>query len=131
MFEKLGGRKMVAATLTVAVGIGITLLKGDVPSNLLYLLITIFGVFAGTNTLNTAASISLDKKKLETTMEPAVLPSAPQGVPVQDAVLAFQEVVTRVEAGNAQQKELLNEIIKSTQLSQNALSMIAEKVLSR
>lgn len=123
MFEKLGGRKMVAATLTLAVGIGMALVKEDIPPNLLYLLISVYGLFAGANSINTLGSLSLDKKKLDTTIKTD--PAA--GIPVQDAVEAFGVVNNKLE----HQAAAIQEVIKSTQLTQNALAMIAEKVLSK
>jgi hypothetical protein len=136
MFERLGGRKMVAATLTVATGIGIALYKGDVPQNLLHLLEVVFGVFASTNVINTVGSLSLEKVKVkaetsEPSLEQAVAVMPQQGVPVEDAVIAFKELATKLDMSSAELKELLETIIKSTQLTQNALSMIAEKVLSK
>jgi hypothetical protein len=43
MIEKIGGRKVFAALLVIAVGVGAVLLKGDVPANLLQLLQVVFG----------------------------------------------------------------------------------------
>jgi ABC-type uncharacterized transport system YnjBCD ATPase subunit len=127
MFEKLGGRKMVAATLTVAVGIGMALAKDDIPPNLLYLLISVFGLFAGSNSINTMGSLSLEKKKLDTTIK-----EAPQaGIPVQDAVEAFAQLSSKVEAAANEQMGAIKEVVKSAQLTQSALAMIAEKVLSK
>ncbi len=125
MFEKLGGRKMVAATLTVAVGIAMAIIKDDVPPNLLYLLISVFGLFAGANSLTTMGALSLEKKVVGVASEPAA------GVPVQDAVEAFGQLNAKVEAQAQQQMLALQEIIKSTQITQSALAMIAEKVLSK
>lgn len=53
MFEKLGGRKFVAATLTVAVGLVVMAVKGDVPPGLLQLLEVTLGVFCGGNAIAT------------------------------------------------------------------------------
>lgn len=49
MFEKIGGRKFIAATLTVAVGLIVMAVKGDVPPGLLHLLEVTLGVFASGN----------------------------------------------------------------------------------
>lgn len=128
MFEKLGGRKMIAATLTLAVGLGLCLLKDDIPHNMLYLLITIYGVFAGTNTINTIGGLTLGSKpQMETTVAPA--PSVEAGIPIRDAVEAFGQLSAKVDVAAQTQAAMLEQIVKSTQLTQNALSMIAEKVL--
>jgi hypothetical protein len=118
MFEKLGGRKMVAATLTMAVGVTVAVWKGDIPPNLLQLLEIVFGVFAGANAINTIGGLTLNRVK------------APE-IPVDHAVQAFSELTTNVKDQSAQTQQMLDSIIKSTQLTQNALSVIAEKVLSK
>lgn len=54
MFEMLGGRKMVASTLTLVVGLVIVLTKGDIPPNFLNLLVVTLGTFVGGNVASSA-----------------------------------------------------------------------------
>jgi hypothetical protein len=124
MFEKLGGRKMVGATVTMAVGIIAVLIKGDIPDNLLQLLEVVFGVFAGANSINTAAGLVLARK---TAAEPQIQVDAA----LKAANDSFVHLNGNLEASTAQTQKALDEIIKSTQLTQNALSVIAERVLSK
>ena len=122
MFEKLGGRKMVALVLTMVAGVGVALAKGDVPPHLAEMIILSFGLFSGANIAATLGGISLEKAKHK---------AAPTGVPVDHAVAAFQDLAQKVEANHTAQQASTTELTKSLQLTQNALSMIAEKILSR
>lgn len=45
MIDQIGGRKVVAAIVTIGVGLTVVLMRGDLPANLLTLLQTVFGAF--------------------------------------------------------------------------------------
>ena len=45
MIDSIGGRKVLAATIVMALAVGAVLLKGDVPPNFLQLLQVVFGAF--------------------------------------------------------------------------------------
>lgn len=124
MFDQLGGRKMVAAVLIVAIGVSIAFVKGDVPSNLLQLLEVVFGVFVTANTVNTASSHSLEKAK-------ALTPISPNGINPDVAIRAFDAMSAAVAEHGNKTHQMLDSVIKSTQVTQQALSMVAEKVLSK
>lgn len=45
MIDAIGGRKIVAALVILAVGVAVVIMKGDIPANLLSLLQVVFGAF--------------------------------------------------------------------------------------
>jgi hypothetical protein len=45
MIDSIGGRKVLAAAIVMALAVGAVLLKGDVPPNFLQLLQVVFGAF--------------------------------------------------------------------------------------
>jgi hypothetical protein len=57
MIEQIGGRKLAAAILVIAIGVGVTAWKGDVPENLKTLLEIIYGLLVGGNVINTVSAI--------------------------------------------------------------------------
>lgn len=118
LISKLGGRKLVVTTASVAVGALIVYLKGDVPPNFLTLLEVAIGAFVGGNVANQIGAFIAQRPGAVKTQEPVV-----QGVPVADAVQAFQVLQASVEA----QKVTSEEILKSMQINQKALNLLLEK----
>lgn len=92
MFEKLGGRKLVASILTVLIGLGAVAIKGDVPVNFLDLLIAVLITFVGGNGVE---HIALAYKA----RHGAVVPSAPPAEPASDpeVIKGISELADRVE----------------------------------
>ena len=45
MIDQIGGRKLIAGVVVLALGVGAVLLLGDIPPNLLQLLSIVFGAF--------------------------------------------------------------------------------------
>lgn len=146
MLSKLGGRKMVAATLTVGIGLGAVALKGDVPPNLLQLLEIVFSVFAGANAINTALGTRIQMKK-ESTVVPEVEPVIkeeimapapveqpqpdPNAVANKDVVTAFNVIMNQQAANQAETKAALDVIVRTLQMTQTALNTVAEKAFSK
>lgn len=55
--NSIGLRKALGAAIVAAIGVGVTLLKGDVPANLMALLIAVYGAFVTGNLGEHAASV--------------------------------------------------------------------------
>jgi hypothetical protein len=128
IFEALGGRKFVAATLTVAVGILVSLKMGDIPPGLLSLLEFAFGGYALSNSINTVTGIIADRKvQLDSTaVEAAPVQS---GIPVTDAVVAFNGLTQSVGTSHAEIKADLDMIKKSVELSQKVLTALTDRLV--
>lgn len=135
---------MVAATLTIAIGIGAAIKFGDVPTNLLSLLEVIFGAFSMANVVNTlgaARTVKVEESmKVEEIVKVEEPITAPVGIPVQDAIEAFgilrQDVtnglqIIRQEAAinQAELKQALDGIMKSVDLSQRVLTALADRIV--
>lgn len=65
MVDSIGGRKVIVSILTLAVGIGLVFAKGDVPANMLTLIMTIVGAFVAGNAVEHATEASVSKKQAE------------------------------------------------------------------
>jgi hypothetical protein len=138
MFESLGGRKLVAALLTIIVGIVMAFRGGDVPPNLLHLLEVIFGGFSLANVVTTVGmsykAVGAVEPVAATVAEtPAQQPAPevpmPQGIPVADAVQAFNAIGATIEAKSAETTQALDEIRKAVDLSQKVLSALADRIV--
>lgn len=145
MFDKLGGRKFVAATLTVAVGILVTFFKGDVPDNLTNLLEVVFGIFAGGNVVATVAGTVRGAKApageeaSEAVAQPVDLPPSngegsepptPQasaspaaGITNEQIYQGMAEIYQKVQAVET----ALGEVVKSSGVSQKVLNVLLER----
>jgi hypothetical protein len=123
LIKNLGGRKLIITTASVMLGAVLVYLKGDIPPNFLTLLQVAIGAFVGGNVANQIGAF-LAKR-------PEAVPSPqPIGVPVADAVAAFQTLQAQVDANRLAveaQKATNEEILKSVQISQKALSMLLER----
>lgn len=63
--EKLAGsRKLVMAGVVLAIGLGVVLIRGDLPTNLLNLLEVVFGGFVLGNVAGHALGVSLEHAQL-------------------------------------------------------------------
>lgn len=51
MFERLGGRKLVGLAVLITIGVAYSIYKGDMPDNLMTMLLGCYSVFAGGNVL--------------------------------------------------------------------------------
>lgn len=145
MFEKIGGRKFIASTLTVAVGLIVMAVKGDVPPGLLHLLEVTLGVFASGNVVASFAGALYGSKKASAAEIP---PTGPESSPGADAPVALDaqpepqtttatpspvtpeqiygglsEVYQKVTAVEAS----VGEIGKSVNVSQKVLNVLLEK----
>lgn len=58
------GRKIIAAAITLIVGIGATYFKGDVPPGLLTLLQTLFGAFVLGNSVEHVSNAVLNRSNM-------------------------------------------------------------------
>lgn len=71
MFEKLGGRKVVGLLVLIVIGVGYSFYKGDVPENLMILLLGAYGTYAGGNVLEHFSSAVKAKRGRPSKIEPA------------------------------------------------------------
>jgi hypothetical protein len=151
LFDKIGGRKFVAATLTVAVGLVVMAVKGDVPPGLLHLLEVTLGVFASGNVVasfagalyareqspeqtakaNMVTEASTDspaggvgRSPLEPTdpVPPGVSPPPPP-ITIEAVYGGLSEVYQKVTAVEAS----VGELSKSASVSQKVLNVLLEK----
>lgn len=138
MFERIGGRKFVASTLTVAVGVLVMIFKGDVPPNLMHLLEVTLGVFAGGNVVSTVAGAFYGGKQEAGEAEPVPASPVEQPAETPDAVEppANKAAVTldTVYAGLAEVYQKIEglekataEVSKSQAVAGKVLNMLLEK----
>ena len=141
MFEKLGGRKFLATSLTVVAGMVVMFIKGDIPPNFLNLLEVAIGAFVGGNVLSNVAG-AFYKPAPEASAagesQPEMVPDSQQAAPtpVPEAPAPTQASVTNEQlyAGLAEvfQKveaveTSVTEISKATAVSQKVLNVLLER----
>jgi hypothetical protein len=116
MVDKIGGRKVVVALITLALGIGAVFLRGDIPPGLLTLMQTLFGAFVAGNMFEYAS-------EAYTTVKSAA-PTAPS----QEVEEALTDTLTIVK----NQHEALSTQVAQAQQGvaqvQETLVVIANKI---
>lgn len=144
MLEKIGGRKLVVSLIVGGSGMAIALGRGDLPPNLLQLFEVIVGAFVGGNIMAQALDRSPKVKPqiveelveeappMELQPTPELPPIAPisQGVPNEMVVAAFKELGDLINGHAARTQEALDGVMKATQINQQALSVIVDKVMA-
>lgn len=88
IFEALGGRKAVGLILLIAIGVPVAITLGDIPDNLLYLLLGAFGTFVSGNAINSIAYSRVDK---------AALNAAPQAAVDNQQAYSHSEIEERLD----------------------------------
>lgn len=87
MIDTVGGRKVAVAAVALVVGIGATLLRGDIPPNLLELIQVLFGAFiVGNGVEHVAGAIAEGKANAQPAEAPQV-----DLTPVQTALTELRE----------------------------------------
>lgn len=146
MLERMGGRKLAVSLIALITGLGVSLGMGDIPDNLLQLLEVIVASFVSGNIAAQVFGAIKPVKKIKPDpddegsspiqQEVQVAPVAPtqtvsEGVPVQVAVDAFRELGALIDGHSRRTQQTLDELAKATQINQQALSVIVDKVMSR
>jgi hypothetical protein len=74
MIDMIGGRKVLAALVVLIVGIGVVLMKGDIPPNLLSLMQVVFAAFVAGNGVEHVAGAYAETKApmVETAATPPI-----------------------------------------------------------
>lgn len=147
MLERIGGRKLLVSLVVGGSGMAIALSRGDLPPNLLQLFEVIVGAFVGGNLM--AQALDRGPKKVHAESEPsppeplppiieelspeptpAPQPQQQQGVPNEMVVAAFKELGELINGHMVRQQESLDGIMKATQVNQQALSVVVDKVMA-
>lgn len=80
MIDKIGGRKVVVSVIAIVVGIGLVLIKGDIPSNMLVLIMSVVGAFVGGNAIEHITDAQIEKQQALASQPIGVNPEALQMV---------------------------------------------------
>jgi hypothetical protein len=113
MVDKIGGRKVLVVLVTLALGLAITLWKGDIPSGLLSLIQVLFGAFIAGNGVEHIAGVMAASRS-------SALPEAADGEVSNEEVLArVASVEARIEA-----------VHTDVQASQTAVNKVQETLIA-
>lgn len=107
--DTFGGRKMVAGAAILAIGVGIVAFKGDVPPNMLTLLLGAFAAFVTGNSVEHITDASVDKAQAA-----SAAPQAPDTspAPLAASISELTAEVGQVKGAVANTQELLVNIAK-------------------
>lgn len=113
MFDRIGGRKLVATATVLAIAVGITLYRGDVPSNLLTLLMAVFGAFVVGNGIEHVADAMQGDSGVSANT-------------VAESGKAITEAVGKLSGAIAEQHQALDYLVQSQLAKQQSVKNQAQ-----
>lgn len=98
MIDSIGGRKVAVALVVLALALGTTYFKGDVPPGLLALLQTVFAAFVIGNAFGHAAGAYIEGKASGASQPPPP-PETIDMTPILEKLHETQESVSTIQNG--------------------------------
>ncbi len=112
MIDSIGGRKVFAALLVIAIGVATVFLRGDLPPGLLSLLQVVFGALVAGNAMEHVAGAMGKRPSFEETVSQVNDDTLAVSTQVADILNETNERYQRLETGVATVQETLSAIIK-------------------